>query len=168
MPGGSPEDAAAIAARWQYPAQGSHEEQLAFKREAADSLSPRMRDAAMAQVEALPSTEELAALTAQAIALQEVTARVTEQRFEGRFDPVRNRLRPCGTLSTGALDRDGRGMEHRRGVPRRGRDRGQSGGRAKRGRGSVMIDPDRMLHRVEPHHRPHIPDRRRRMNALPC
>ncbi|MFG3342542.1 hypothetical protein [Glycomyces sp. NPDC048151] len=83
LPGGSPEDAAAIAARWQFPAGGSHEEQLAFMREAADSLPPHMRDAAMAQVETLPSADELAALTAQTSALQEAVGDITEQRFEG-------------------------------------------------------------------------------------
>ena len=83
LPGGSPEDAAAIAARWQFPAGGSHDEQLAFMREAADSLPPHMRDAAMAQIEALPSAEELASLTAQTNALQEAVGDITEKRFEG-------------------------------------------------------------------------------------
>ncbi|MDA1361677.1 SUKH-3 domain-containing protein [Glycomyces luteolus] len=66
LPGGSPKAAAAIAKRWEFPVEGTYEEQLAFMREAADTLPPHMRDAAMAQINGLPTAEDFAALAAMA------------------------------------------------------------------------------------------------------
>lgn len=83
LPGGAPEDAAAIAARWRPPTDAGHSEQLAFMREAAETLPPHMREAAVARIEALPTAAELEAMTAQADALREATAGITERRFDG-------------------------------------------------------------------------------------
>ncbi|MEU6857747.1 hypothetical protein AB0B28_02550 [Glycomyces sp. NPDC046736] len=89
LPGGSPEDAAAIAARWQPPTDSSHAEKLAFMREAAETLPPHMRDAAIAQIEALPTAEEIDAMNAQASALQEATAGLADRRYDG-WDQARS------------------------------------------------------------------------------
>jgi hypothetical protein len=60
LPGGGPDDAAEIAARWQPPEGEDQDAMLSFIREAAATLPPSdALDEAMQQVETLPTSAEL-------------------------------------------------------------------------------------------------------------
>lgn len=86
LPGGGPEDAAEIAARWRPPEEGNQDAMLAFIREAAAASPPSAAlDETMRQVETLPTSADLDALKEQAEALGAVMAGFEQRRFTG-FD----------------------------------------------------------------------------------
>lgn len=84
LPGGGPEDAAEIAARWRPPEEGGQDALLAFIRETAETLPPSAAlEEMMRQAETLPTAADLEVLQEQSESLAAMTAGFDQRRFVG-------------------------------------------------------------------------------------